>query len=184
MLTIIKQSKDTLDKTLIKNIVESYNNYYTNNDYSEEVLKLDMDSLWNIIDVEHLFIVIRNHRFIGFFIIKTHELNKEISFQIFLSSFACPKSNVSLTKCAVSRCLLEFVNNPEYRYLEFVTGHPLLASAVKDFVPSLEITMITPRHIVCHKEINDSELLYFRTFIKSYMTPETPDNYNSYELTR
>ena len=71
MLTIIKQSKDTLDKTLIKNIVESYNNYYTNNDYSEEVLKLDMDSLWNIIDVEHLFIVIRNHRFIGFFIIKT-----------------------------------------------------------------------------------------------------------------
>ena len=31
MLTIIKQSKDTLDKTLIKNIVESYNNYYTNN---------------------------------------------------------------------------------------------------------------------------------------------------------
>lgn len=185
MLTIIKQSKDTLDKTLIKNIVESYNNYYTNNDYLEEVLKLDIDSLWNIIDVENIYIVVRNYRFIGFFIIKTHDANREVSFQIFLSSFACPKSNVSLTKCAVSSCLLMFTQNPgKYSFLEFVTGHPLLASAVKTMVPTLEITMITPRHIVCHREIQDQELNYFRTFIKSYMIPETPENYNSYELTR
>lgn len=184
MLTVTKQSKDNLDKTLIKGIIESYNNYYENNDYKEEVKKLDIEALWNILEVDSLFIVIRNLRFIGFFIIKKHDLNKEISFQIFLSPFACPKSNVSLTKCAVSRCLLEFVDNPSYIHLEFITSHPLLASAVKTFVPTLEITMITPRHIICHRQIQDRELLYFKSFIKAYIISETPENYNSYELLR
>lgn len=185
MLKIIKQSKTNLDSSLIKNIMQSFNNYHLQNDYPEELPMQDIEGLWSLLGVEELYIVLRNYKLIGFFNHKIHKANKEVSFEIFLSPLACPKSNVSMIKCAVANSMILFKEHPEeYQCLEFTTNHPILASAVKTFVPTLEVHMLTPSRIICNKEIGPSELRYFEAFIKSYIASDSLENYNSYELLR
>lgn len=185
MLKIVKQTKDSIDITLIKNIIQSFNNYHLQNDYPEEISIKDIDSLWTLLGTEELYVVFRNYKLIGFFSHKLHYKNKEISFNIFLSPLACPKSNVSMIKCAVVNSMILFKTHPkEFIHLEFITSHPILASSVKSFIPTINITMITPTRIICYKEIDQNDLNYFKAFTKTYIELETPENYNSYELLR
>lgn len=183
-MLIEKYTKDNLDENLIKNVVKSYNNYYELNNYEEDIGSLEHKKLWEILGVNSLYTVIKDNRFLGFFILKIHTTNQEISFQIFLSPLACPKSNMSLIKAAMSKSFSLFLQYPEkYKHFEFISGHPILVTTVKTLLPKISSYMINPNHIVCYKEIKEEDLLYIKNFLTSY-TKTDDYKYNSYELLR
>lgn len=182
LLNILKQTRENISSRLTKDIILSFNNYNEQNNIDDEITSID--ELFDSITSNEIYVVLKNYKFIGIFFHTFDDINKEISFKIFIHPRACPKSNVSLIKCATTNTFIKFLDNrPAYDKFEFATNHPILASTVKMFLPSLEVTNVLSEMIICFKKISDKDYSYFSNFIRSYTVSNT-QNYDDYELTR
>lgn len=162
-------------------LLDSYNNTRTNNDYTEEALNLD--DFWRILDLEEIHIVLKQNKFIGFFIRLFNEINKEISFKIFVYSRACPMSLRSLTKCAtISVLVYYFKNNTNIEKLEFTTWHPSLVNVVKNFI-NITTHYITSDHIICYISLSDIDKQALEHLLKEYTKEDISNiNYDSFKV--
>lgn len=191
MLEIItvKQSPETLEynehfwKDLL---IDSYIKFYKQNDYRYSIDKNEktkLDVFWELLDVSEVHVVMKSSKFIGFFINTKHKGNKEISFKVFSHPLACPMSLRSITKAALFRAFMIFIEDLEnYNELEFTTWHPSLISLIKTFIPDLEVTMINSSYIVGYKKILPEDLTSFKTTILRYLEIVEHPNKNQYKI--
>ena len=175
-----ENSNNNLWKDLV---IESYNKYRKYNDFSSEVQnRKDLKEFWDLIKSNEIHLVLRQNKFIGFFINTYHNKNKEISFKVFAHPLACPMSIRSITKAALFRSFIVLIENKDIVNLEFVTWHPSLASAIKVFIPDLKITMINSSTIICSKEVVKKDLENFSTILLKYLDSTQQLKKNHYKI--
>ena len=169
--TIYKNSKEL--KFYEELIVDSFNNTRKINNYSTNINHID--ELWDILNIDYICIVLRQNKYIGFILNNIHKNNKEISFQIFVYSRACPMSLRSLTKCALFRSMYIIKDDPDLLFFEFVTHHPALVTVIKSyFLNFLETHYLNSNYIICNLNIN-SEI---RNIINSHINKYIGSDYN------
>lgn len=191
MLEIItvEQSPETLEynnhfwKDLL---IDSYNKFHKHNDYKYSIYKdarTSLDAFWELLDVSEVHVVMKSNKFIGFFINTKHRDNNEISFKVFSHPMSCPMSLRSITKAALFRSFMLFIEDLDtYSELEFTTWHPSLVTLIKNFIPDLEITMINSSYIVCYKKVTSKDISSFKTTISKYLEIVEHPNKNKFKI--
>ena len=189
MLEVLTINKDN-DVSNIKLwkglLIDSFNTFYKQNNYRHEIKdKKDLNEFWSFINQDFVHIVLKQNKFIGFFINKIHTSNQEISFQLFSHPLSCPMSLRSITKAALFRSFMLFLDSPgEFTNLEFTTWHPSLITVIKTFIPDIEVTMINSNNIICYKNIEHETLLSLKISILRYtdITDIQQYNKNKYKI--
>lgn len=189
MLEVLTINKDN-DVSNIKLwkglLIDSFNTFYKQNNYRHEIKdKKDLNEFWSFINQDFVHIVLKQNKFIGFFINKIHTSNQEISFQLFSHPLSCPMSLRSITKAALFRSFMLFLDSPgEFTNLEFTTWHPSLITVIKTFIPDIEVTMINSNNIICYKDIEHETLLSLKISILRYtdITDIQQYNKNKYKI--
>ena len=178
-----KESKNS-NETLWKNLlIESYNKYRKYNDFSVELSVQDsIDLLFSTLKEDTIHIVLKRNKFIGFFINQIHTRNKEITFKVFSHPLSCPMSIRSITKAALFRAFIIFIEDRSLNQLEFTTWHPSLVSLVKRFIPELQINLINSTTIICYKEITKLDLENFNKILSRYLDDFKHLNKNHYKI--
>ena len=182
----IENNKDSENSNnmLWKNLlIESYNAYRKLNDFRYDIeSKNNLEEFWKLIESDVVHLVLKQNKFIGFFINTEHRANKEVSFKVFSHPLACPMSIRSITKAALFRAFMMFIEDPSLTELEFNTWHPSLATAVKRFVPDLEVTLINSKAIVCYKKISSKDLRSFSNTLLKYLDNTQQLKKNHYKI--
>lgn len=157
IITINKSEQESNEKLWKDLLINAYNYTHKNNDFSEKILNNDLESFWNFLGTDTVQIVLRQNKFIGFFVNKINTINKEITFFLFMYSQACPMASRSLMKAAVIRSLLIVFNNKNNLIdkLEFFTWHPSLVHVARTIIP-ITTHMITSDYIVCYLSFDNS----------------------------
>ena len=186
VLTINKDNDVSNTKLWKGLLIDSFNTFYKQNNYRHEIKdKKDLNEFWSFINQDFVHIVLKQNKFIGFFINKIHTSNQEISFQLFSHPLSCPMSLRSITKAALFRSFMLFLDSPgEFTNLEFTTWHPSLITVIKTFIPDIEVTMINSNNIICYKDIEHETLLSLKISILRYtdITDIQQYNKNKYKI--
>lgn len=180
IITLNKKDDDSNNKLWKGLLIDSFNKFYKQNNYRYEIKeKSNLKEFWSFLDLEEVHIVLKQNKFIGFFINKIHTSNQEISFQLFSHPLSCPMSLRSITKAALFRSFMLFLDSPgEFTNLEFITWHPSLVTIIKTFIPDVEITMINSNNIICYKAVNYELLTSFRVLLLKYLDLKDIQQYN------
>ena len=183
VITINKNEKEVNEIQWKDLLIDAYNNTYKNNDFNIEITrKTDLDDFWTNLDSDVAHVVLKQNKFIGFFIRQINETNKEISFKIFVYSRACPMSLRSLTKCALISCLLVYLENQNtIDKFEFVTWHPSLISVVKNFL-TLKTHFITSNYIIGYSSFKEENPETLDLLVKKYLEDSTNINYDKFRV--
>lgn len=163
-------------------VIESFNNFYKQNDYLEEIDK-DFDIFWDTIDQDSIHLVIRQNKYVGFFINTYNSINKEISFQLFSHPLSCPMSLRSITKCALIRTFFQLKTNIDsYNVLEFITWHPSLLQVVKQLIPDVSIHMINSNYIIGVKTFSIKDIENIDKVLSVYVEDLAQSNNDFYRI--
>ena len=82
IITLNKKDDDSNNKLWKGLLIDSFNKFYRQNNYRYEIKeKSNLKEFWSLLDLEEVHIVLKQNKFIGFFINKIHTSNQEISFQ-------------------------------------------------------------------------------------------------------
>ena len=158
-------------------VIDSFNNFHKQNDYQNEINK-NFEEFWSTLNVEKIHLVLRQNKYIGFFINTYNKINKEISFKLFSHPRSCPMSLRSITKAAIIRVLLELkLNITDYNTLEFVTWHPSLLQVVKQLIPDVTIHMLNSNYIIGIKIFSINEVENINTVVSKYI--DITEQYNN-----
>ena len=88
----------------------------------------------------------------------------------------------SITKAALFRAFIIFIEDRSLNQLEFTTWHPSLVSLVKRFIPELQINLINSTTIICYKEITKLDLENFNKTLSRYLDDFKHLNKNHYKI--
>lgn len=127
MLEVVKASELTWDNLLLHSFNHSCDKY----GYDE------VDRYNQIRELGEIYVVLREDRFIGFFLYGD-------DFKLFMYPRACPMSLRSLLKAALLRTMLD---NP--KTIVFSTWHPSLVSYARTILPNMRVDIHSPSDMEC-----------------------------------
>lgn len=179
-----KDSEKSNDAIWKDQVIASFNSFYKQNNFSESIdKKSSLEQFWSFIKTDKIHLVIKQNKFIGFFINVTHKSNKELSFMVFSHPNACPLSLRSILKCALFRSFILVSKTPSlYENIEFVTWHPALVTVIKSLVPHVEVHYLNATYIICNITITQFIISLFNATISKYLENPQHLNENSYKI--
>lgn len=156
--------KKYVDKHFGKLLLDSYNYDCKQNDLTNAS---SIEKIRAKLQTDHVYVVFRLSKFVGFFVNPTNLTVKEVSFKLFRYPQACPMSARSLVKAAFIRALLIGVLDREnFDRIEFVLWHLGFTHVVRSIIPLVEIHNITVDHIIGFYKLEKSTEEYLKILYK------------------